>query len=178
MPIFPATFMTLVSCFAPLFSRRVWQHVPILLVGAVLTPGERMVTTALRAVGLGQTQAFQTYHRVLNRAVWSSREVSHVLLGLLVTTFAPQGPLILGIDETIERRRGAKIAAAGIYRDPVRSSHSHVVKVRGLRWICVMLLVPNPWAGRIWALPLVPPFSPSWRPRNAPCNDSTDASSP
>jgi len=65
MPSFPATFMTLISSFAPLFSRRVWRHVPLLLVGALLTPGERMVTTALRAVGMGHTRAFQTYHRVL-----------------------------------------------------------------------------------------------------------------
>jgi len=99
----------------------------------------------------------------LNRAVWSSREVSHILLGLLVTTFAPRGPLIVGIDETIERRRGAKIAAAGIYRDPVRSSHSHFVKVSGLRWICLMLLVPIPWAGRAWALPFLTVLAPSER---------------
>ena len=163
MPSFPAAFMTLVTCFAPLFSRRVWRHVPILLVGALLTPGERLVTTALRAVGRDHTRAFQTYHRVLNRAVWSSRNASRILLSLLVTAFVPQGPLVLGIDETIERRRGAKIAAAGIYRDPVRSSHSHFVKVSGLRWICLMLLVPIPWAGRVWALPFLTVLAPSER---------------
>ena len=70
---------------------------------------------------------------------------------------------MLGIDETIERRRGAKIAAAGIYRDPVRSSHSHFVKVNGLRWVCLMLLVPIPWAGRVWALPFLSALAPSER---------------
>jgi hypothetical protein len=70
---------------------------------------------------------------------------------------------VLGIDETIERRRGKKIAAAGIYRDPVRSSHSHFVKVRGLRWICLMLLAPIPWAGRVWALPFFTVLAPSER---------------
>ncbi|HEV2457538.1 MAG TPA: transposase, partial [Ktedonobacterales bacterium] len=86
--------------------------------------------------------SYQAYHRVLNRAVWSSLGASRILFGLLVATFAPAGPLVVGIDETIERRRGERITAAGIYRDPVRSSRSHFVKVRGLRWICASLLVP------------------------------------
>jgi hypothetical protein len=122
-----------------------------------------MVSTALRAVGLGQVRHFQNYHRVLSRAVWSSLGASRILLGLLVAAFAPDGPLVLGIDETIERRRGAKIAAAGIYRDPVRSSRGHFVKVNGLRWVCLMLLVPIPWAGRVWALPFLSALAPSER---------------
>lgn len=159
----PADIVALLSHFAPLFSRRVWRHVPLLVVGAILAPGRRMVSTVLRTMGLSQERHFQTYHRVLNRAVWSSLGASHIRLNLLVRTFAPDGPLVLGIDETIERRRGAKIAATGIYRDPVRSSHSHFVKVNGLRWVCVMLLVPIPWAGRVWALPFLSALAPSER---------------
>jgi hypothetical protein len=140
----PEDMFALLVAFAPLFSRRVWRYVPVLVSGAILAPGRRMVSTVLRTVGLGQVRRFQNYHRVLSRAVWSSLQASRIVLGLLVATFAPDGPLVLGIDETIERRRGAKIAAAGIYRDPVRSSRSHFVKVNGLRWICVMLLVPVP----------------------------------
>jgi hypothetical protein len=104
--------------FAPLFSERVWQHVQLLLAGAILAPGKRTVTSALRVVGLEKERRFCRYHRVLSRAIWSSRETSRVLLGLLVEAFVPQGgPLLLGIDETLERRRGKKIAAKGIYRD-------------------------------------------------------------
>ncbi len=159
----PDDMVALLASFAPLFSRRVWRYVPVLVVGALLAPGRRMVSTALRAVGLGHVRHFQNYHRVLSRAVWSSLGASRILLGLLVASFAPEGPLVLGIDETIERRRGAKIAAAGIYRDPVRSSRSHFVKVNGLRWICLMLLVPIPWAGRVWALPFLTALAPSER---------------
>lgn len=159
----PDDMFALLASFAPLFSRRVWRYVPVLVVGALLAPGRRMVSTALRTMGLGQTRRFQNYHRVLSRAVWSRRKASRILLGLLVATFAPEGPLVLGIDETIERRRGAKIAAAGIYRDPVRSSRSHFVKVTGLRWISLMLLVPIPWAGRVWALPFLTALAPSQR---------------
>jgi hypothetical protein len=110
-----------------------------------------MVSSALRAVGLAHVSTFQTYHRILNRAKWSSLQASRILLRLLISAFAPTGPMVLGIDETIERRRSQKIAATGSYRDPVRSSHSHCVKVNGLRWICLMLRVPIPWAGRVWA---------------------------
>ena len=71
--------------------------------------------------------------------------------------------MVLGIDDTIERRRGKRIAAKGIYRDPVRSSHGHFVKASGLRWLSLMLLVPIPWAGRVWALPFLTALAPSER---------------
>jgi hypothetical protein len=155
MRALPTTMIQLLAPFAPLFSRRVWQHVQVLLVGAILAPGKRTVSSALRAMGLEQEKRFHRYHRVLSRARWSGREASCVLLKMLVETFVPHGPLVLGIDETLERRRGTKIRAKGIYRDPVRSSHTHFVKVSGLRWVCVTLLAPIPWAGRVWALPFL-----------------------
>jgi hypothetical protein len=99
----------------------------------------------------------------LNRAVWSSLAVSRVLLGLLLAAFAPSGPVLVGVDETLERRRGAKIAAKGIYRDAARASKSHFAKASGLRWVCLMLLVPIPWAQRVWALPFLTVLAPSER---------------
>jgi DDE superfamily endonuclease len=142
MLVLPSASMALLVPFAPLFSSRVWRHIPVVVAGALLAPGRRMISSVLRAVSLTQLPSYQAYHRVLNRAVWSSLGASRILFGLLVATFAPAGPLVVGIDETIERRRGKRITAAGIYRDPVRSSRSHFVKVRGLRWICASLLVP------------------------------------
>jgi len=163
MHTLPPAMILLLRPFAPLFSKRVWSHAQVLLVGAILAPAQRTVAAALRVMGLAHTPHFQRYHRVLNRDRWSSLAASRVLLGLLVTTFAASGPLVLGVDETLERRRGAKIAAKGIYRDAVRSSHSHFVKASGLRWICLMLLVPIPWAGRVWALPFLTALAPSER---------------
>src|ERR1700712_5321205 len=69
----------------------------------------------------------------------------------------------MALDDTIERRRGKRIAAKGIYRDPVRSSHSHFVKASGLRWLSLMLLAPIPWARRVWALPVLTALAPSER---------------
>src|SRR5690242_13723065 len=150
MPTLPTDYLNLIQVFAPLFSNGVWQHAQVLLLGAILTPGPRTVSAALRIMGLSLEKHFQTYHRVLNRAAWSSWQVSRVLLGVLVRTFAAVGPIIVGMDDTIERRRGAKIKAKGTHRDPVRSSHSHPVKTSGLRWLSLMLLVPIPWANRVW----------------------------
>jgi hypothetical protein len=80
-------------------------------------------------MGLDQEKRFHRYHRVLSRARWSSREVARVLLGLLVEAFVSEGgPLVVGIDETLERRYGRKISARGVYRDPVRSTHETFVK--------------------------------------------------
>jgi hypothetical protein len=163
MPTLRSEYTTILTAFAGLFSKRVWQHVQILLLGAILAPGQRTVTAILRIMGLSCEKHFQNFHRVLNRAIWSSREASRVLLGLLVATFAVFGPVVLGLDDTIERRRGAKIKAKGIYRDPVRSSHSHFVKASGLRWLSLMLLAPIPWAKRVWALPFLTVLAPSER---------------
>ena len=163
MRTLPTTMIQALVPFAPLFSKRVWEHAQLLLAGTILAPGRRTVGSALRAVGLDREKRFHRYHRVLSRASWSSREAARVLLGLLVKTFVSEGPLVLGVDETLERRRGKKIAAKGIYRDPVRSSHGHFVKASALRWVCVMVLAEVPWASRVWALPFLCALAPSER---------------
>jgi hypothetical protein len=150
--------------FAPAFGKRTWEWAKVLLVGAILAPGGRTVTAALRVMGLDQERHFQNYHRVLNRDRWSSRALSRILLGLLLRAFVPaDAPVVVGIDEHIERRRGAKIAAKGIYRDPVRTSREHFVKTSGLRWISLQLLAPIPWAQRVWGLPFLTVLAPSER---------------
>src|SRR3954464_10044538 len=143
--------------------RPTWRHALVLVAGAVLAPGRRTVAAMLRVVGLGRAPTFTNYHRVLNRNRWSGRAAARRLLHLLLAAFAPEGPVVIGIDETIERRWGAQIRARGIYRDPVRSSRGHFVKTSGLRWITVMLLAPVPRAGRVWALPFLTALAPSER---------------
>src|ERR671939_417491 len=159
----PAVLAAWMQPFAVYFTTAVWRHVLVLVAGALLAPGRRTVTATLRIMGLDQAPGFAVYHRVLSLGRWSSRAVAHRLLLLLVAGFVPTGPVVVGIDDTIERRWGAKIKARGIYRDPVRSSHGHFVKASGLRWLCVMLLAPVPWAGCVWALPFLTVLAPSER---------------
>src|SRR6266571_526368 len=159
----PIAFTSAIGVFAPVFSRPVWQHVQVLMTGAVLAPGQRTVTAILRIMGRSAAPDFQTYHRVLNRAVWSPLNASRLLLRLLVAVFVPRGVVIFGLDDTIERRRGDQITAKGIDRDPVRSSPAHRVKASGLRWLGCLWLTPIAWANRVWALPFLTVLCPSER---------------
>jgi hypothetical protein len=145
------------------FTAAVWRHVLVLVCGALLAPGRRTVAAALRVMGLGEAAGFAVYHRVLSHGHWCSRALAHRLLLLLIAAFVPDGPVVVGLDDTIERRWGARIAARGIYRDPVRSSRGHFVKASGLRWLSVMLLAPVPWAGCVWGLPFLTVLAPSER---------------
>lgn len=168
----PDLFLARLQTFAGLFTRPTWAHVLTLVTGAVLAPGRRTVASLLRILGRDQDGDFATYHRVLNRASWSSRRAAGRLLRLLVDSFVPVGAtVVVGLDDTIERRWGKKIRARGIYRDPVRSSKGHFVKTSGLRWLSAMLLVRVPpdqvrgrlWAGRLMALPFLTLLVPSER---------------
>ena len=164
MRTLPSMMIGVLAPFAPLFSERVFEHVQVLLSGAILAPGNRTVSSALRAMGLDQQKTFHRYHRVLSHAVWSSLKASRVLLDSLVEAFVAEGePLVVGIDETLERRQGKKISAKGIYRDPARSSRSHFVKTSALRWVCLTLLAEVPWTRRVWALPFLSALAPSER---------------
>ncbi len=163
MPRLPARFAGIIIAFAPLFVHRSWKHAQVLLIGALLAPGQKTVASLLRIAGLSRERHFVNYHRILSRAAWSPRSGARILLGLIIDAFVPEGPLVMAIDDTIERRRGRCIRAKGIYRDPVRSSDAHFVKTSGLRWMSLMLLAPIPWAGRIWALPVLTALAPSER---------------
>ena len=118
MPTLPAELASILLAFRPLFSCSIWKRAHNLLLGAILAPGKRTVSSALRVMGLSDERHFQNYHRVLNRVVWNCRHASLILLRMLLATFVPSGPLVLGLDDTIERRWGLKIRARGIYRDP------------------------------------------------------------
>lgn len=162
MPNLPPAIMAILNEFAPLFSERVWVWAQILAMGAILAPRRRTVTAILRIMGLGHDRWYQNYHRVLNRARWSSLEVSRVLLRLLVAAFvAGEDTLVLAADETLERRRGPHIRGLSCFRDAARSSRKNKVKSFGLRWVNMALVVSVPWSARVWALPFLSVLAPS-----------------
>jgi DDE superfamily endonuclease len=161
--IVPPALVDWMSAFRDLLTAPVWNRVLVLVAGAVLATGKRTVSQALRVMGLEAEPDFARYHAVLNRARWSSRLMARRLLVMILDRFLPEGEVVLSIDDTIERRWGAKITARGIYRDPVRSSHGHFVKASGLRWLSLMAVVPVPWTMRRWALPFLTVLAPSER---------------
>ena len=162
-PAVPAILVSWLTNFRPCFTAPVWNHILVLVSGAVLAPGKRTVTQALRVMGLAEQPGFGRYHEVLNRARWDARDVARRLLLHLLAVLLPSGEVVIGIDDTIERRWGGKIKARGIYRDPVRSSHGHFVKTSGLRWLSLAVMLPVPFAHRRWALPFLTVLAPSAR---------------
>ena len=122
----PTRFAGIILTFTPVFvQQRTWRHAQLLLLGALLAPGQRTVSSILRIIGLRRERHFVNFHRVLNRAVWSSRQAARLLLDRLISIFVSTGPIVLGVDDTIERRRGKRISAkASIVIRCVRRSHS------------------------------------------------------
>jgi hypothetical protein len=132
MLILPYSIVMVLGAFALMFSKRVFEHMKLPVVSAILAPGKRTATAVLRLMGKSDVRHFQNYHRVLRRAQWPLLRGGEILLRLLVRAFVPTGPVVIGIDETIARQRGEQIALKGIYRDPVRSTsgaEAEVVKI-------------------------------------------------
>ena len=110
------------------FTAPSWEYVLVLVMGAVLAPGKRTVSACLRMTGRAGAKNFSSCHQLLNRARWNPHVMARHLLGMVVNRLVPDGPVVIGMDDTIERRWGRRITARGICRDPVRSSHGHFVK--------------------------------------------------
>lgn len=153
--------VAVLSVFSSEFSRPTWKNIQVLLIGAILCRGPRRVSSILRVMGLSSIRNFSKYHRVLSRAQWDGLMLAKILLGLLVKLRPSSWPILVAVDETLERRKGKKIKAKGLYRDAVRSSQSNVVTSFGLKWECMTLIVPLPWCKRPWALPFLTVLAPS-----------------
>jgi len=166
---YPTEFIAILAHFSILFSAPTWKKAQLLVVGALLCPRQRTVAAILRVMGRRDERDFENYHRVLNRAKWSSFAAGKILLGLLVRlSLSPvPGYVIFALDETVERRQGKRIKAKGCYRDAVRSSESCVIKCFGLKWVCATILIQPPWCRRPWALPYLTVLAPSKKANQA-----------
>ena len=153
--------LAVLAAFSSEFSQPTWKNIQTLLIGAILCRGPRRVSSALRVMGLASVRNFSKYHHVLSRAEWNGLMLAKILFGLLVKLLPDSWPILVAVDETLERRRGKKIKAKGVYRDAVRSSQAKVVTSFGLKWECMMLIVPLPWCKRPWALPFLTLLAPS-----------------
>src|SRR5918912_576638 len=127
LPVPGPEVVALLQTFAVAFTRPAFAHAVVLLYGVILAPGRRTVAAALRSVGLRDGRHFTSYHRVLNRAVWSPLRLSRLLFQLIVATLLPpQAPVMLLVDSTLVRRTGRRIVWKGRFHDAVRSQPGHV----------------------------------------------------
>jgi len=164
----PPSFLAWLAPFLAAFSRRTRPTAAALAAGALLAVGPRTVTNCLRALGLAEHPSFTAFHRVLNRNTWSGLALARTLLRMTVAAFVPSGPIVIGIDHTLERRRGPRIGPARRFYDASRRADMPKPTSRGLRWLSAMVLVEVPFAGRIWALPVLTALTPSkaWSERH------------
>lgn len=147
--------------FSVLFSQPTWNNALTLVFGALLCRGKRTVCAALRILGLSHETSFAKYHHILNRVNWSPLLASKILLKMLVQIAGRINPLVMFIDETLERRKGPKIKAKGYYRDAVRSSRKCAVISSGLKWLTLALAYRFPFSARVFALPFMTVLEPS-----------------
>jgi len=157
----PPSFVAWLAPFLAAFSRRTRSTTAALATGALLAVGPRTVTNCLRALGLAEHPSFTAFHRVLNRNTWSGLALARTLLLMIVAAFVPTGPIIIGLDHTLERRRGPRIGPAGRFYDASLRADMPKPTSRGLRWLSAMVLVEVPFAGRIWGLPVLTTLTPS-----------------
>jgi DDE superfamily endonuclease len=157
----PPGFVAWLTPFLAAFSKRSRTTVTALAIGALLAIGPRTVTNCLRVLGLADHPSFTAFHRVLNRNAWSGLGLARTLLRAIVAALVPAGPIVIGVDHTLERRRGPRIGPASHFYDAVRSSRERRVASRGLRWLTAMVLTEVPFAGRIWALPVLTTLTPA-----------------
>ena len=154
MTTLPPYIISVLLPFSSIFLRsKVWSKALLLIVGALLCRGGRTVCGALRVLGMKGEDRFERYHRVLSRDRWDPMKGAKILLNMLVGD--NPGPVVIAIDEHIERRGGRKIKAKGCYRDAVRSSKGFLVRCFGLKWITVMVVKNFSWGSRSFALPFL-----------------------
>src|SRR5258707_5925690 len=134
-PTVPAILLSWLAVFRPCFTTPVWNHILVLVTGTVLAPGKRTVTQALRVMGLAEQPGFGRYHEALNRARWNARDVARRLLLHLLAVLSPSGEVVIGIDDTIERRSGGKINACGNFLDLRGVAAGPLVQPTALRWL-------------------------------------------
>lgn len=155
MPFLPEVILSLLANFADAFTKPTWKYAQTLLIGAIICTGKRTVSAVLRTMGLAHEPRFERYHRVLSKAQWNEFRLTRILLGLLIALLPSGLPILIAMDETLERRSGKMITAKGCYRDACRSSHNLVIKCFGLKWLCAALIIKLPWSNRYWALPFM-----------------------
>jgi hypothetical protein len=131
MPSPSSEIIRLLLTFAPAFTAPTFAKVLVLVCGSILAPGRRTVAASLRVMGLSDGGNFGKYHRVLSQAQWSPLLLSRLLLGLIITSLlVPGQPLLLVIDDTLERRKGKKLRLKGWFRDPLSKTESKVSAIR------------------------------------------------
>lgn len=170
----PRAIINILMNFAPLFSRTVFLNICLLFKAHILSKGRRTITDMLRLLGLQDDRKFSKFHRIFYGAKWSGLQASQILFKLLYKLISSNEEILIAIDSTIERRRGAKIKGLGSMRDPIATTKSNKVLTIGLSWLVAAVVIKLPWASKNWALPFLTLLMPPKKPLKSSTNEKKD----
>jgi len=153
--ILPPEARPLLGALAPAFTRPTFRRFVMLLVAAILTQSTHTVANLLRTLGVLAPGHRTDYQRVFSRAPWSGLRLGCALAGFILAHLAPNDPVVLVGDDTVDSHPGRHVYGKARHRDPVRSSHTYTAWKYGHRWVVLAVLVRFPWATRPWALPVL-----------------------
>jgi hypothetical protein len=141
MTIIPELLRPLVQPMADAFTRPTFKRFLTLMAAAVLNTGRRTVSNLLRTAGGLATGHPSSYHSVFSRRRWSPWALARALTGILLRRFAPDEPIPLAGDDTVDEHRGEKVYGKGRHRDPVRSTHGYTAWRWGHKWVVLAVLI-------------------------------------
>jgi DDE superfamily endonuclease len=141
------TFAFLLLEFRPVFTRPSFALFVHILTGWALTCRHRFITECIFTSGRVGHGHWSRFHRFFSHHRWSLDHLFKLLAKLLITVFAPSGPILLAADDTLCRKRGLTLYGAGMHHDPLISSRALKLVSWGHDWVVLCLLIPLPrWA--------------------------------
>lgn len=154
--ILPSTMEASILQFAPCFTQPSFQTFGVIVAGWLLAHGRRVVTHILRAGDGLEVKSFSCYHRFFSQARWSPDEIGRVMLGWVLKFIPRDAPLVTAVDDTLNRKTGRHIWAAGMHHDPLLSTARRVFFSFGHNFVVLSIQVRFPFAPhKVWSLPIL-----------------------
>ena len=147
----PSALETILLTVVPVFTSPSFSNFSALVYGWLLAGNRGTVSCAIRAAGKLAPKHFSAYYRFFSRAKWDGDALGLALLPL-VLQFAPEGTIVLIVDDTLTRKSGKHIWGANMHHDPLLWL-SNAVSF-GHNWVVLAVVIRVPLVERPVAVPL------------------------
>jgi hypothetical protein len=151
----PTAAQPLVESVRGVFTRPTFDRFLLLVCGVIVTMGRRTVSRALRVIEPHFDGHWCNYHRVYSQARFSMWKLAAAVVRQVVAILPEQEPIVLIVDDTVQRKWGSHVWAKEAHRDAKRSSRSRLNTTFGHKWLVLCILVKLPAISRPWALPVL-----------------------
>jgi hypothetical protein len=129
-------------------------HSFVVIVTGWVFASRRTVTRMILAAGSAAAKHYCSYHRVFSTARWSLDAVGLAVFDLIEPYLGDT--VLLGLDDTLARKRGLKMFGVGMHHDPLLSRRGKTITNWGHSWVVLGVIVRFPlWPGRPFCLPIL-----------------------